>query len=116
MGQTFGSIDNPQDWEPFARPRTHLAYSLSHRRDLLAKHEEIITQVEFSKLPSKGVIFTPTPPDPCNLGILYKLRTSNNMFVDDSLFVSTALIIKHSMVASIEALYIVLGFPDLTAR
>ena len=38
------------------------------------------------------------------------------MFVDDSLFVSTTLVIKHSMVASIEALYIALGFPDLTAR
>ena len=38
------------------------------------------------------------------------------MFIDDSLFVATALIIKHAMAASIEALYIVLGFPDLTAR
>ena len=38
------------------------------------------------------------------------------MFVDDSLFVVTALIIKCVMAASSEALYIVLGFPNLTSR
>ena len=116
MGQTFGSIDSPQDWEPFARARTHLAHSLSHRRNLQTKHDEIITQVEFNKPPSKGVSFTPTALDPCNYGMLDNLRTSYKMFVDNSLFVTTALIIKHAMAANIEALCIVLGFPDLTAR
>ena len=38
------------------------------------------------------------------------------MFVDDSLFTNTASVIKHAMVASIEALYIVLGFPEETIR
>ena len=37
------------------------------------------------------------------------------MFVDDSFFVTTALIINHEIEASIEALYIVLCFLDLTA-
>ena len=46
MGQTFSSIDIPQNSEPFARARTHLAHTLAHHRDLLAKHDEIITQVE----------------------------------------------------------------------
>ena len=36
------------------------------------------------------------------------------MFVDDSFFVNTKCIIKHAMAASIEALYIVLRFPDET--
>ena len=38
------------------------------------------------------------------------------MFVDDSLFAQIRDIIKHAMAASIEALYIVLGFPDLERR
>ena len=38
------------------------------------------------------------------------------MFVDDSLFVVTTLTIKYEMIASIEELYIVLGFLNLTAR
>ena len=38
------------------------------------------------------------------------------MFVDDSLFANVACIIKHGMTASIEALYLVLGFPDELVR
>ena len=38
------------------------------------------------------------------------------MFVDDSLFAQIRELIKHTMAASIEALYIVLGFPDLERR
>ena len=38
------------------------------------------------------------------------------MFVDDSLFSQIREIIKHAVVASIEALYIILGFPDIERR
>ena len=38
------------------------------------------------------------------------------MFVDDSLFVQIRDIIKHAMAASIEALYIILSFPDIAKR
>ena len=38
------------------------------------------------------------------------------MFVDDSLFANVASIMKHAMAASIEALYLVLGFPDEPVR
>ena len=38
------------------------------------------------------------------------------MFVDDSLFVQTRDNMKHAMAASIEALYIILGFPDIKTR
>ena len=38
------------------------------------------------------------------------------MFVDDFLFDNTKSVIKHVMVASIEALYIVLRLPDKTIR
>ena len=38
------------------------------------------------------------------------------MFVDDSLYVHIEPVIRHSMAASIEALYMVLGYPDITAR
>ena len=38
------------------------------------------------------------------------------MFVDDSLFAQTRESIKHAMAASIEALYIILGFTDTERR
>jgi hypothetical protein len=38
------------------------------------------------------------------------------MFVDDSLFAQTRENMGHAMAASIEALYIILGFPELEKR
>ena len=38
------------------------------------------------------------------------------MFVDDSLFAQIRSVMPHSMAASIEALYIILGFPDVQIR
>ena len=38
------------------------------------------------------------------------------MFVDDSLFSNTGDLIKHAIAASIEALFLVLGFPDEPIR
>ena len=38
------------------------------------------------------------------------------MFVDDSLFAQIRRVMPHSMAASIEALYIILGFPDVEIR
>ena len=38
------------------------------------------------------------------------------MFVDDSLFANIVIIIKYAIAASIEALYLVLGFPDELVR
>ena len=38
------------------------------------------------------------------------------MFVDNSLFAQTRNNIKHAMAASIEALHVILGYPDLEVR
>ena len=112
LGNTFGSIVSPQDWEPFARARTHLAEAISHRRDLYPKYKHIIDRVEFSSPPTADTTFVNATPDNLNEGIQDFLRTTCNMFVDDSLFANVASIMKHAMAASIEALYLVLGFPD----
>ena len=38
------------------------------------------------------------------------------MFVDDNLFAQTKELIRHAMAASIEALYIILGSPEIDTR
>ena len=116
LGQTFGSLISPQNWEPFARTQTHLAASLSKRRDLLSKYQTLISQVTFSPLPEPSLSFTPAVKDSQNHGISDANSTAYNMFVDDSLYVHIEPVIRHSMAASIEALYMVLGYPDITAR
>ena len=54
--------------------------------------------------------------DKINTGISDLANTTYNMFVDDSLFAHTRDTIKHSMAASIEALYIILGYPETKIR
>ena len=43
-------------------------------------------------------------------------KTDYNMFVDDNLFAQTKLLMKHAMAASIEALYLILGYPETDKR
>ena len=112
LGQTFGSTDSPQNWEPLARAQTHLAAILSPRRDLLSKYDTLINQVKFSPPPDPIVIFTPAVKDSHNHGIPNPDSTYYNIFVDDSLYVHIDSVIRHSMAASIEVLYMILGYPD----
>ena len=69
LGNTFGSIVSPQDWEPFARARTHLAEAISYRRDLYPKYKHIIDRVEFSSPPTAATTFVKATPDTLNKGV-----------------------------------------------
>ena len=68
LGNTFGSIVSPQDWETYARARTHLAEAISHRRDLYPKYNHIIDRVEFSSPPTVATAFVKATPDTLNKG------------------------------------------------
>ena len=116
LGGTFGCIVTPSNFEPIARARTHLAYHLSHRRDLLLKYKHIIDKVSFSEPQTTETIFTKACPCSINKGLSEPNRTQYNMFVDDSLFAQTRDNIKHAMAASIEALHIILGYPNTEVR
>ena len=116
LGGTFGSITSPANFEPIARARVHLAHFLSNRRDLLTKYEDIIDKVKFSDPPVSGTKFIQAVKDEVYLGVTDPMKTKYNMFVDDSFFAQTKELMKHAMAASIEALYIILGFPEIEKR
>ena len=116
LGGTFGSITSPANFEPIARARTHLAEALSYRRDLLKKYEHIINKVKFSEEPQGNINYVQAVIDKFHKGCSNKEKTKFNMFVDDSLFAQIRGFIKHAMAASIEALYIILSFPDVIKR
>ena len=116
MGGTSGSIVSPADVEPFAKARTHLVEFLSTRRDLLDRHKDIIKRVKYSMVPTSDIKCLQAKADKYNKGIKNPNKTSFNVFVDESLFVQVTSNIKHTMAASIDALYIVLGYPDLEKR
>ena len=89
---------------------------MSTRRDLLPKYRSIIDQVKVSEPPDKNTTFVRAVKDKFNKGVQDQSATAFNMFVDDSLFCQTVDNIKHAMAASIEALYIILGFPETDIR
>ena len=103
---------SPANFEPIARARLYLAKYLSPRRDLYAKYKHIIDKVKFTEPESKDTNFSRAKKDSINPGIKDINTIEYNMFVDDSLFAHTRDIIKHSMEASIEVVYIILGFPN----
>ena len=116
LGSTFGSVTSPSDFEPIARARTHLAEYLSDRRDLLNKYKHIISKVKFSEEPNHEIKFVKAVCDSIHKGVANTNKTKYNMFVDDSLFANIRETILHSMAASIEALYIILAYPNIAIR
>ena len=66
--------------------------------------------------PFYNTTFVNTVSNTLNPGVLDLLKTTYSMFVDDSLFAKTEGVIKHVMAAIIEALYIILGFPEEIIR
>ena len=116
LGGTFGSITSPSNFEPIARARIHLANFLSNRTDLLQKYKHIIDKVKFSEEPDSNTVFVQAVKDSIHKGVQDTKKTIYNMFVDDSLFAQIRSVMPHSMAASIEALYIILGFPDVQIR
>ena len=116
MGATFSSGTSPSNFERFTRVKVHLAHFLSLRRDLLEKHREIIENVKLSKPSNKDTVFIQTKADKYNKGVQNFDKTTYNMFVYDLLFYNTFENIKHVMVASIEASYIVLVYPNIEIR
>ena len=89
---------------------------MSDRTDLFEKHKDIIDRVSFSDEPDKDTSFVQAVADNINKGIENPNKTKYNMFVDDSLFAQTKNKMKHAMAASIEALYMILGYPDVEIR
>ena len=72
--------------------------------------------MKFSEPATSDTKFVQAKKDKYNTSIPDLAYTIYNMFVDDSLFAHTRDTIKHSMAASIEALYIILGYPDTKIR
>ena len=114
-GGTFGAVPSPSNFEPIARARTYLANLLSRKKALVKKHWDIIKLMKFSRKSPTSTTYVQAVADEINIGVLDEQgnsRTVYSMFVDDSLY---AEVHKHMLVAiaaSIEALFLLLGFPQ----
>ena len=72
--------------------------------------------MEFITIPSYNTTFVNAIPYTLNPGVLDFLKTTYSIFVDDSIFANTGNVINHAMATIIEALHIVLRFPEETIR
>lgn len=78
---------------------------------MLENYKDIIDKVSFSDEPNNDTSFVQAVADSSNKGIENSNKTKYN-----SIFSQTRNKMKHAKSASIEALYIILGFPDVELR
>ena len=121
-GGVFGSTTSPAEYEPYARARAFLAMSLSRNTDLVQKHSAILDLVQFDTEPNpESVTFVQAKADFLNPGVInpdtgLAVKTPHFPFVDDTLMADILYYIKMAMAASLESLYLTLGYPDETKR
>ena len=119
-GVCFGGNTSPNPWEVIAWARSLLAAAFFKREDLLLKHADWLKQVQFTPPPGEDTEFSNARRDYVNAGVIHsdgsRCPSQHNTFVDDNLMAETQEYIRYAIVASIKALFILLGFPEAEKR
>ena len=89
-------------------------------REIEEKHKDLLNLIQFPEniFQSKDK-FVQATPDSINTGVIengIRLPTQNVMFVDDNLMADTWEYLRPTLAASVEALFILLEFPEETLR
>jgi hypothetical protein len=122
-GLTFGDVSSPSNWEPIARARATLAthYVKNARKEDIPLYEDYLVPVKFSAPAPPNTVFSQAYPDAINTGV-YDAQgnirpTKFNTHVDDNMYADiTPQRMRWAMRCSIQALNVMLGFPDLPRR
>lgn len=119
-GKNFGSNFAPANFEPIAIAREKLAEHLFDDETLIEKHKELIDAILFDNTPLDPNDIIPAVPDAYNKGVLDEngkpKKTPHNMFVDDNTIAEIRRRIKQALAAGFEAIFIILGYPDISKR
>ena len=123
VGQTFGSITSPQNYEPLARARAFLAQHLSHDGSihLVKKYKSYLDKVQWDQRKDLNHIPRAIPKkDKLNPGVLdinnNVKNTEHNPFVDDTLIVEILPKMKIAMAASLDSCFTIFGDSESTIR
>jgi hypothetical protein len=119
-GLQFGCTFSPANFVPLADAREQLAESLSMDTELVHIHKEYLDLVQFSPDPDESVSFIQATSCVTHQGVFHtdgsRKNTKHNTFVDDNLMAETKKFMPQAMAASIEALFRLLGRPDIQYR
>ena len=124
VGNTFGSNTSPQTFDVVAAARSRLAHFLAgaSRRGIHPSTSfSIEDRIVFpAPPPAVSGLFTPAVADDRNPGVPVFMGTAppapHNMFVDDNLVANIRGCILADINASIESLFLLLGFPEEALR
>lgn len=121
VAMVFGSNTSSSSWEPFRRAIEGLTKKIANRPDLVVKHKTYIDMIKWD-LPKHNAP-KPVLARKCKLnpGVLDSSGANINhptrIWVDDALIAAVELTaMKMALAAVIEAIFVVLGQPDLTLR
>lgn len=119
-GQNFGTNFAANNFEAIARAREHLAEHYFDKEGLCTKHKDLLDQMKFKHEPLDVNEIIPAVIDSSHKGVLdaqgQPQKTPHNMFVDDNTICDVLPRIKPAMAAGFEALFTLLGHPDLSQR
>lgn len=122
-GQTFGSKFSPSNWEVPRRVIEQLAESLFSDQSLRDKHRQYLDKLQWHpSLGKANARFVPAKADSTHTGVRSHDGTDDNTrqdtFVDDIVMAEVFDIarVEQAVAASIEAIFIILGEPCLSAR
>ncbi|CAJ1950359.1 unnamed protein product [Cylindrotheca closterium] len=117
-GLTFGGNTCPSNFEIIALSRMTLARFLWSQASTIARVLRYLPAISTSPEPTPDEIaqFTPAEADSINKGVFIpdgsRIPPNFDHHVDDCLYVDVAKTLRQTIASSVQALYLILGFPD----
>ena len=116
----FGSIISATSWEPFRRAIESMTMVYSLRTDLVAKHKFYLDLITIEPPAPPGTTFTKAVKCEINPGVLdddgNQKPIPNFIYVDDCLLACIRRYTLGFLAAVVEAIFVVLGQPDVNSR
>jgi len=117
----FGSTASCSSWEPFRRAIETLSALFANRPDLVEKHKEWLDMINWAELDFNEPL---TPAFPCQLNPGLPREADGKppalparIYVDDGFAIGTSVPhMKQTLAALIEAIFVVLGIPEIVIR
>ena len=116
----FGSVASASSWEPFRRAIEVMTRQYSMRTDLVKKHKALLDMVIIEPPAPPGTVFVKAVLCPVVMGVLDRngdqKQIPNFIYVDDCLLACMRAYTLRLLSACIEAIFVVLGFPNERVR
>jgi hypothetical protein len=120
MAMVFGLTASASSWEAFRQAIGALTKVFANRPDLVVRHKKFIDMLKWEEI-DPSTKLTPTFSCTINCGIMDD--AGNRMDLPDRIYVDNALMLaldvdhmKMVLAATIEAIFVVMGKPDVVVR